>query len=427
MFVLDNKTFAAMLVIMTLLGILLFTSGFVSALLYLDKESTRLLVASERDAAQARMASRDREAMPAGLDATGAQAGAAQGAAGAADGAKASAADAGASAKGQAAAMQDQAAATAAGGKDQAGAMKDQAGAAATGAQDKAGAAGADAKDKAGAAAAGAQDKAGAAGAEAKDKAGAAAAGAQDKAGAAKDGAGAKADALAATVTGKGDAAKNAVASVLGGGAAGDGAAGDGASQDAASSDAAADGKAATDGPGDFLVQVGSFLGKQNADRLAHALLEKGYSSGVMTRVDDRERTWFMVYVGRYPDKKAANAAVEKIRTEEKVGALVIRASTGSAARYEPLQTVYSVQAGSFLSEGAALKLVKQLKNQGFDACYYHLYDDADKQWYVAQVGDFADKKDAEAAAAAYKDRLGKAPAIKSLAVELLTERKQCP
>ncbi|MGE4299016.1 MAG: SPOR domain-containing protein [Desulfovibrionaceae bacterium] len=181
-------------------------------------------------------------------------------------------------------------------------------------------------------------------------------------------------------------------------------------------------------GAGDYLVQVGSFPDKKNADHLARILLDKGYSPGVMTRIDDQERTWFMVYAGRYADRQTADAAMEKLRVEEQPGAAnVVHIPTRTAARNEPFPILYAVQAGIFQSEAAALTLARQVKDAGFEACHYYLYDDADRRWFVVQIGDFADKKDAEAAAAAYEDRIGKAPVIKTLAAELLRERKQCP
>ncbi|MGH8260012.1 MAG: SPOR domain-containing protein [Steroidobacteraceae bacterium] len=63
-----------------------------------------------------------------------------------------------------------------------------------------------------------------------------------------------------------------------------------------------------------WIVQVGSFASRANADRLAHDLKRKGYGAFV-SETSSHGRKWYRVRVGPAPDRAAAVAVAKRLRT----------------------------------------------------------------------------------------------------------------
>ena len=72
-----------------------------------------------------------------------------------------------------------------------------------------------------------------------------------------------------------------------------------------------------------FTVQVGAFLNRENARRLAGLLESKGYNPDVSTKTDGQKRVWHLVRVGSHPDRAHASAAASEIEKKLKIKAIV--------------------------------------------------------------------------------------------------------
>jgi len=59
--------------------------------------------------------------------------------------------------------------------------------------------------------------------------------------------------------------------------------------------------------PVSLAVQVGSFLVADNANRLARSLQQLGYPAEIVSRLDSRQRTWYVVRLGPYHRWDAAS------------------------------------------------------------------------------------------------------------------------
>jgi len=71
-------------------------------------------------------------------------------------------------------------------------------------------------------------------------------------------------------------------------------------------------GKAPSPGGGDWIVQLGSFSSRANADRLAAAVKNKGFSVSVQGG-GGSSGTLFRVHAGPAPDKAAAEALAARL------------------------------------------------------------------------------------------------------------------
>ncbi len=60
-------------------------------------------------------------------------------------------------------------------------------------------------------------------------------------------------------------------------------------------------------------IQVGAFLGRENAVRMRERLIANGFDSRVLVLEDKKDRSWYLVRSGRYPDKDTAKKAIPQI------------------------------------------------------------------------------------------------------------------
>jgi septal ring-binding cell division protein DamX len=79
----------------------------------------------------------------------------------------------------------------------------------------------------------------------------------------------------------------------------------------------------ATDGEGDYLVQVASFRQAGDASKLAERLALKNYPAYAQ-EVDLGEKgVWHRVFVGPFPGNEEATRVVQRLQTEDKLTALI--------------------------------------------------------------------------------------------------------
>ncbi len=66
-----------------------------------------------------------------------------------------------------------------------------------------------------------------------------------------------------------------------------------------------------------YLLQVGSYLVKNNAFNTLEALEDKGYAPFIHRLSDARDRTWYVLYAGSYPKANQARQAAQAYKKQE--------------------------------------------------------------------------------------------------------------
>ncbi len=72
-----------------------------------------------------------------------------------------------------------------------------------------------------------------------------------------------------------------------------------------------------------FSVQVGAFLSRNNAERLTHLLIEKGYSASMLPMLDCIDRPWYTVRIGSYSSLPEAKERAISFTEKEQMMATV--------------------------------------------------------------------------------------------------------
>jgi cell division protein FtsN len=72
-----------------------------------------------------------------------------------------------------------------------------------------------------------------------------------------------------------------------------------------------------------FSVQVGAFLSRGNAERMAAMLREKGYPSRMLTMLDYANKSWYTVRLGSYATLQEAKKEASDFSDKEKITATV--------------------------------------------------------------------------------------------------------
>lgn len=75
---------------------------------------------------------------------------------------------------------------------------------------------------------------------------------------------------------------------------------------------------------GRFAIQVGSFQNKEEADRLALKLSDRGYETYVVMANIVNKGDWYRVRVGKYDDRPKALEAAEKFSSAEQISAIIV-------------------------------------------------------------------------------------------------------
>jgi len=74
-----------------------------------------------------------------------------------------------------------------------------------------------------------------------------------------------------------------------------------------------------------YRVQVASTRDRTGAQDLVNRLRRKGYAATLETAPAKEGKPWYKVRVGSYPEREAAEKIATRIRTEEKVGAWIVK------------------------------------------------------------------------------------------------------
>ena len=65
-----------------------------------------------------------------------------------------------------------------------------------------------------------------------------------------------------------------------------------------------------------YALQAGAFLNPENADKTKNKLLQYGFDSRILVLEDKKERIWYLVRSGKYPNKTIARAAMASLEEE---------------------------------------------------------------------------------------------------------------
>lgn len=70
-------------------------------------------------------------------------------------------------------------------------------------------------------------------------------------------------------------------------------------------------------------IQVGAFLGKENAERMKKKMAAKGFDARILVLEDKKDRTWYLVRSGNFPDKETAAQAAPLLNKEMGIKSVV--------------------------------------------------------------------------------------------------------
>ncbi len=160
---------------------------------------------------------------------------------------------------------------------------------------------------------------------------------------------------------------------------------------------------------GRYLVQVASFSGTGNANRLADSLREAGMPV-LMDTVDTAAGRLHRVRIGPYEERADATLAIDALNARipdlsPRVLDLRPEESAPVAEASDPLIR-WVVQVGSFADSGNADSLVYRLRDAGYRASSQAVSDDAGLAFKV-RVGPVVEREDAEQLAGSIKSDLG--------------------
>ena len=77
-----------------------------------------------------------------------------------------------------------------------------------------------------------------------------------------------------------------------------------------------------------YAIQAGAYLNPENANKAKKELLQSGFDSRILVLQDKKERTWYLVRSGNYPNK--TDARKYKLSIEEELGIKIVVRPFGS-------------------------------------------------------------------------------------------------
>ena len=160
-----------------------------------------------------------------------------------------------------------------------------------------------------------------------------------------------------------------------------------------------------TNEQGIYSIQVGFFENEKNANALSEKLKKKGYDAFIQRHVNENNKIFFRVFIGRYHDKtEAVEQAGIVLRNEglKSIGVGVLETPVPEpSAAYEPPapnaveQEMYSVQVGFFRKEKNANALSEKLKKKGYDAFVQRSVNKDKKVFYRVLTGRYHNRTEA--------------------------------
>lgn len=84
---------------------------------------------------------------------------------------------------------------------------------------------------------------------------------------------------------------------------------------------------AASTGPGGqyFTIQTGSFNDQSKAARAAEAMRKKGIDAEATQGIDTSGKTWNVVRVGKFSDRKSAGSYAAKLKAQDKIDGMIVK------------------------------------------------------------------------------------------------------
>ncbi|MCP4754026.1 MAG: SPOR domain-containing protein [Proteobacteria bacterium] len=177
-----------------------------------------------------------------------------------------------------------------------------------------------------------------------------------------------------------------------------------------------------TMGKGNYMVQVGAFLNKNNARRLIERLQEKGYNP-TLNVSDATVKQWNIVRIGAYGDKRQAMDAAKAFSENENMESVVVRNNSivkrqkakvkkavgekvGSRKPTSSTSRKYAFQVGGLRTNTNALKYKMELKKNGYSPYVVKTKDAHTKDvWYAVRIGNFDTIEDAAEAATKFTEK----------------------
>lgn len=155
--------------------------------------------------------------------------------------------------------------------------------------------------------------------------------------------------------------------------------------------------KAATDDDG-FWIQVASLRLKEQSDRLAKRLRDRGHDAESQAYGGARAGWWHVVRIGPFDTRiEAEKARLEFVAKERLRSTMVLPKAKGP----------YYVQVGSIRSEAGATKFRQKLERQGHHAYVQAVGSKKNGVWHIVRVGPFDVDSDAIAYQKILKERDG--------------------
>jgi len=137
---------------------------------------------------------------------------------------------------------------------------------------------------------------------------------------------------------------------------------------------------------GVYVVQAGAFTHISYAQALRKDLEDKGYESYITVSGFNDDKRIFRVLVGSFMEREDAQRLAEEMKKKENLGVIVAS---------KPPKDKFVVQAGCFSEMTPAKALTKKLADDGYNA-YITLSGTGKERRYNVLLGEFLDRAEAE-------------------------------
>ena len=168
-------------------------------------------------------------------------------------------------------------------------------------------------------------------------------------------------------------------------------------------------------------VQVGGFQSPSRAEALAAGLRGRGYDTTVHPGLDEMNRPFHRVWIGRFRTRPEAERVLENYRSRENGPAFIttidLEAPQADPEMIQPApaapadEPAYAVQVGGFQKRGQAETMAERLKGRGFKPEVVATTDRKGRVWHFVWIGRFSGYSKALAMSQDYQKTMKK-PAL---------------
>lgn len=173
---------------------------------------------------------------------------------------------------------------------------------------------------------------------------------------------------------------------------------------------------------GKYIVQVGAFLNKNNAEKLIKQLRKKGYQP-TLTVNHFSQKQWNIVRIGSFEHKSKALEAAKAFSENQKMESIILlnnaivktfRNDAGKPIEnYEGFSQTssfsrgkrYSFQVGGLLTNSVAKKQKRSLRKKGYSPYIAKIKNENSDIWYVVRIGNYGTIDAAAAAASRFFEK----------------------